>query len=150
MTTAFLPSSALHAQAPGQPLSLCPLVFAHLLPDTKDAAGNTLLGSCGWLSCSCPPQHPEVPPACLASTSIGTTKQGNCSPACLELIKGQQPAGTKKEHVTGLPVATKMALATVNDHRRNLAEHAIRTFKEFTFHRHPEWCRPRLPGWSLG
>ena len=31
----------------------------------------------------------------------------------LDLIKGHQPAGTKGKHVTGLPVATRLALATL-------------------------------------
>ena len=50
--------------------------------------------------------HKKIRTSCQLEDSSPSDTQG-----CLDLIKGHQSAGTKKEHAAGLPVATETALA---------------------------------------
>ena len=55
-----------------------------------------------------PTHHKKIRPACLLEDNSPADMQG-----CLDLIKGHQPAGSKGNHVTGLSVANRLALAAL-------------------------------------
>ena len=65
-------------------------------------------GDANWADCftkhHSPTHHSEIRPACLLEDNSPADMQG-----CLDLIKGHQPAGTKGDHATGLPVAAGLA-----------------------------------------
>ena len=68
-------------------------------------------GDASWAGCFAkhhpPTHHKKVRPACQLQDSSPRDMQG-----CLDLIKGHQPAGTRK-HANGLSTATRRALAAI-------------------------------------